>query len=399
MSFTEPISRILSVVQADHHLRRQSNRIFVFKERVVVVEFPLLSGVAAIDLEPAPEGTSISVVARGAGTSRLLRNALLLEYPLRQTGGERHMLEVIRGEEDLPKRVSQLIDSLSYITSDYIQEVPRHTAGYDSTLPVFWWDRVSNFGDVLGPSLVSKVLNKRPVNSRNYDRVGTTLFSVGSIVAMINRDNAAIWGSGLLKPLTDSEIMKLRRLSEVEVLAVRGLYTELELKAKLGWRVPAIYGDPALLLPRYKNVSKNSLDRISVVLHWEHVKHAGLDAGHEASDLCFVDVRDNHETVVDQIASSQVCISTSLHGVIVAQAYGVPWVWLQLSDHQLHSSNFKFDDFFTTVDRPQVTKKVVTKNDLKGLNWHRIAEGASLPNLRVDLDLLESTLTGWASAQ
>lgn len=399
MNFSEAISTILNLLKSDHHLTRQSNRIFVFEERIVVVDFPLLSGGAAIDLEPAPDGVTISVVARDAGTSRLLRNSLLFEYPLGQTGGERHILDIAKVGEGLSKRVSQLIDRLSYIASDYIQAEPKYTRGLDSTLPVFWWDHISNFGDVLGPSLVSRILNTRPVNSRNYDRVGTTLFSVGSIVAMLNRDDAAIWGSGLLKPLTDSEIMKLRGLNEVEVLAVRGLYTELELKAKLGWTVPAIYGDPALLLPRYMNVSRSVSDRISVVLHWEHVKHAKLDDGYEAEDLCFVDVRDNHELVVEQIGSSRVCISSSLHGVIIAQAYGVPWVWLQLSDHQLHSSNFKFDDFFTTVDRPHVSKKVVKKHDLKDLNWHRMAEAASLPELRVDLDLLEAALTGWASTR
>lgn len=57
--------------------------------------------------------------------------------------------------------------------------------------------------------------------------------------------------------------------------------------------------------------------------------------------------------VIDQIVNSDICISTSLHGLIVAQAYGVPWVWLTVAENKLEGDNFKFEDFFSTLHEQQ----------------------------------------------
>jgi hypothetical protein len=46
-------------------------------------------------------------------------------------------------------------------------------------------------------------------------------------------------------------------------------------------------------------------------------------------------------------------VSTSLHGYIVAAAYGVPALWSRYSD-RLIGGNFKFHDFFLGVGYDQV---------------------------------------------
>src|SRR5690606_15342448 len=117
---------------------------------------------------------------------------------------------------------------------------------------------------------------------------------------------------------------------------------------KLGWNVPKIYGDPALLLPRFHQPRPNTVasDRITIVPHYFHKEiFSSVDPGFHV-----VDVARDPAVVVDEIATSRACISTSLHGVIVAHAFGVPWVWLRVADHPLRGDAFKFEDFFTVMD-------------------------------------------------
>lgn len=351
-------------------------------------------GQVALDIELVENSLVASLVGRTIATRRLIRNAFLTKYQLRQKDGERLLIPGSLSDgntETLIENIIDLIEGIQKETTEYLS-FRREDVGCDAPgLPIYWWDGLANFGDSVGPLLVSEMLSVKPLNARQRVRAGNTLFSVGSITTSIDRDNVTVWGSGLLAPLSDRQIMNLRQRKNVEVLAVRGRYTQLELEAKLGWTVPSVFGDPALLLPKYFPVPRRDpLDSksISVVLHWEHAKY--LDTAEE--NINFINVGDDARLVVEQIASSSVCISSSLHGIIVAQAYGIPWIWLQVSDHKLHSSNFKFDDFFTTLERRQVCKKSVVQKDLNGVSWHKLAESATLPDLLVDLDPLESVL-------
>lgn len=56
-----------------------------------------------------------------------------------------------------------------------------------------------------------------------------------------------MWGAGLMRTLEPAETERLAGLRGVGVHAVRGALTAAELRSKLGWRVPEVYGDPALL--------------------------------------------------------------------------------------------------------------------------------------------------------
>jgi Tfp pilus assembly protein PilV len=94
------------------------------------------------------------------------------------------------------------------------------------------------------------------------------------------------------------------------------------------------------------------------------------------------------ERVVDAIANADRCVSTSLHGVIIAQAYEVPWVWLRLEDNQLHGDTFKFEDFFTVVDRSQVAELSVAASAVAEIDYLQVSRAARLPTLTGNLQAL-----------
>lgn len=59
---------------------------------------------------------------------------------------------------------------------------------------------------------------------------------------------------------------------------------------------------------------------------------------------------DDWTSVIEQIASCDYIASSSLHGLIVAEAYGIPNLWLEISG-KLLGGHFKFHDFFLSLGK------------------------------------------------
>ena len=59
--------------------------------------------------------------------------------------------------------------------------------------------------------------------------------------------------------------------------------------------------------------------------------------------------------IIDEITGSSFIISESLHGLIVAEAYNIPCVWVEFIDHlalQVNEDwNFKFLDFYESIGK------------------------------------------------
>jgi pyruvyltransferase len=127
----------------------------------------------------------------------------------------------------------------------------------------------------------------------------------------------------------------------MKVLAVRGPKTREKIK---GCEVPEVYGDPAILLPDFYKPNKLSHHKVGFVPHYvdqlEMIKYKKL-----YKDFFLIDVRQDALKTIDEICSCDLIVSSSLHGIIVAEAYGIPAVWIKLSD-KLIGGNFKFNDYF-----------------------------------------------------
>jgi len=256
-------------------------------------------------------------------------------------------------------------------------------------VPVFYWDSVPNFGDVIGAYLVSRITGKQVLNVHSLQHAG--IMAVGSILQMINRENMVVWGSGLIAEPTDEVIENLRKYKP-KILSVRGSKTAKHL-SEAGIAIPdqSVYGDPALILPLFYNPSVSSSKKVGVCPHYIHKSHFLKNIPNQ-DGLKVIDVQKDMESVVDSISSSTVCISTSLHGLIIAQAYGIPWVWLEVSDNNLTGDDFKFKDFFSTLDESQVSHFRIKMEEVDSIDFLAIAANATLPNKLYNEELILESL-------
>jgi hypothetical protein len=214
-------------------------------------------------------------------------------------------------------------------------------AGLLSSRNMYWyWNESTNFGDWIGPYLFQAFTGTAPLFTPKKKRYGRScLYTAGSILGHIVReDYAVVWGSGIIS--RDETVARPRK-----VHAVRGPLSRRRL-LELGFDCPDIYGDPAILLPQvYSPASPEKTHRIGFIPHCIDFEEV---LGRTPAGILTIDVTRNIEDVVDEILRCEVTVSSSLHGVIVSHAYGIPSVWVQ-SCNQLVGDGVKFEDYFASV--------------------------------------------------
>ena len=212
-----------------------------------------------------------------------------------------------------------------------------------------WWTG-NNWGDKLNPILIQKLSGKKPVLLTKYivtNKNKTTYSVIGSIlnteVTYFRDINLVVWGTGFIS-YQDRLLVRPQR-----ICAVRGPLTR-EILVKQGFECPEIYGDPALLYPRFFMPKVNKKYKLGIIPHFLDKKNKILDNFQNNSDVLLIDIQGGINEVVEKIMSCQKIASSSLHGIIAADAYGIPSTWIELSD-KVTGNGFKFFDYFQSVGR------------------------------------------------
>lgn len=210
--------------------------------------------------------------------------------------------------------------------------------------------RVNNFGDLLGPLIARRLAEQLALPAHAHR--GKRLLTVGSIMHLAEEGDV-IWGSGV-----NGKIQR-NSFPDLDVRAVRGPLTARVLKSS-NIAVPEVFGDPALLLPELW-----SLDQLGV-----QAKSGGTLFVPNLHDLPTfpkgsLDPRGDPLRRVAQIASAEFVVSSSLHGIIVAEAYGVP-----VAPVVSHSEpSFKYEDYFEGTGRrlPRFSEHPIRAAETSGL--------------------------------
>lgn len=246
-------------------------------------------------------------------------------------------------------------ESLAY---DVSRDERAEAAGIpDSARVSLWWMKTpypGNIGDVLSPWIVEKV-SGAPVK---FGRRESSLLAAGSIIKFATREST-VWGAGASRTLD--------RLSpDAKYKAVRGPLTREGVLAS-GGACPPVYGDPGLLLPRYlPRTQHNPSFKLGFIRHatpaakactFDGVKDIRLDGVGDAAI----------ERVVGEILDCEMILSSSLHGIIIANAYGIPARWCAFAgDGEPAGDGMEFADYFQSVGLPLQTVHYLDGDDVIG---------------------------------
>lgn len=232
-----------------------------------------------------------------------------------------------------------------------------------------------NFGDEMNLFLMEALTSRKVFFVRNiFYRNSIKYLVIGSVLEWLTDSNTIIWGTGSMHG--DRKLKKPK-----QVCAVRGKYSR-EQFLRNNIECPEIYGDPALLLPMVYSPQVDKKYRLGIIPHISHRSNLHIKKLCGQSGVKFIDFGNytDWKDVVNQINECSVIASTSLHGLIVSDAYGIPNVWMSASE-PLSGGLFKFFDYFSGVSRkdeePIFLDESVTVDSLlerakeyKGIDWN-----------------------------
>jgi len=199
---------------------------------------------------------------------------------------------------------------------------------------------IHNWGDAFCADMMSKLSGQTYQVTNNHFELGK-IVAAGSVMSAA-KNNDLVWGTGCIMPGATCSKNSM-------ILAVRGPLTRKELLKK-GIACPEVYGDPALLLPLvYQAPIVEKTHKYGLIPHYiDHHTEAVENA--RRLGIKIIDICQSTEHLLRDIHSVEVLMSSSLHGLILADAYGIPNIRISITGN-LVGKDFKFEDYYASVDR------------------------------------------------
>ena len=198
---------------------------------------------------------------------------------------------------------------------------------------------VDNFGDLLGPLITRELVTR--AGGRPEDGADRRLLTVGSILAMARRGDV-VWGTGV----NGKNLHHDYDVAGADFRAVRGPLTR-DFATARGATVPAVYGDPGLLVGQLWTREEVAGDRPRT----SHLVVPNFhDFGRTPVPGPELWPRSPLHECLAAIAASDLVVGSSLHGVVVADAFGVPARFVR-SDVE---PDVKYRDYLAGTGRPDV---------------------------------------------
>lgn len=272
-----------------------------------------------------------------------------------------------------------LVQSRQYRLS-FDEEAARRKIEDESRVKLWWWERPfpGNLGDMINPYLIEKLTGTPP----KYWTKSGKMLAIGSIIRFAKKGDG-VWGTGC--PSMDQVI-------EPEAIfhAVRGPLTR-RMVLDAGGVCEPIYGDPAWLLPLvYPSRKDAKTHRVGLIRHFTH-RNREIRLGYDVREIEIIrNGRKGIEEFLDEVLACEAIVSTSLHGVIIANAYGIPVKLATFVDscRQIHGDGMKFEDYFLSIGRNNV--KATDLNQIDRLEGSFSSQCTDNPEKGIDLQALLS---------
>jgi len=204
-------------------------------------------------------------------------------------------------------------------------------------VPFYWHVGRPNFGDDINPSFFQIACQETVKLQTSRDNLH--FLGMGSILDRAT-STSIILGSGCLSQLEP------RSVCPANTISVRG---ELS-RASLAQSDSVLLGDPMVLL---NIVSPQNVQRNGPIGFVPHVSDLRFAYKLKIPNVKVIDPGREPWKVIREIAGCSRIFSQSLHGLIVADALEIPNIWIA-PNASMTGENFKFEDYFTTLDGGKV---------------------------------------------
>jgi len=217
----------------------------------------------------------------------------------------------------------------------------------------FNWIYGQNFGDYLSIVVVANLAKKN--NFKYMKNIDNKLLSIGSILHFA-KDNDIVWGSGINGKIDKN----MHKFNNLDVRMVRGPLTKKFLESK-NIKVNDTFGDPALLLSyifpdlKHKPI-KNKIILIPNLNEFNECKKI------VPKHIKLISPLRHWKFVLDEILSSEIVYTSSLHGLILSEVFKIPVV---LFKPFISETIDKYEDYILGTNR---SLKTIPKTFIDGFD-------------------------------
>ncbi len=263
---------------------------------------------------------------------------------------------------------------------------------FNDPILLYYSDFSKNWGDFVNPFLLKELSDKKVVSVKRIFNISDRemLYGIGSILKN-DLKNTVIWGSGFIKPPSNNKI-----IAPNKILALRGKLTA-NIFEKQGIVHDGIYGDPALLFPEIYKPKKDIKFKLGIIPHYtEENKFLASEFLTKNKDICIISpmVKGNdYLDIIDKINQCENIMSSSLHGLILADAYQIPSLRFNFKKNDIVGGDFKFDDYYSGVGIN--SHHTHTFENIDHLNIDEIIEKVELKELNFDANKLKMALLNY----
>lgn len=245
----------------------------------------------------------------------------------------------------------------------------------DDAILALWWNDVPNWGDIVNPVLIEHLSGRSVIRAQAVFNVRrrTTYSVIGSVLDGLAQSPVEVWGSGF--KFANSRF----RVRPRRIHALRGPLSAA-IARRQGIQVPDVYGDPALLFPLLYSPPRSVEYELGIIPHYAdrsspHVARLGAVSG-----VHIIDITAGITEVPNQVARCAAIASSSLHGMILADAYGIPSTWIEFSD-RVEGGGFKFRDYLAGVGRREESPLLVNEGTATDDILVRLGDDPARPEL------------------
>jgi len=226
---------------------------------------------------------------------------------------------------------------------------------FKQPVKAYWWREVPNFGDALAPLLLERFAGIRaewsPVSRASVVSIGSVLEHVPPLW------DGYILGSGRLMEGSRLHLQQMTSGVTARILALRGPLTARGIPGSFA------LGDPGILADELVGPQEKVWD-LGIVPHF-----SDKALGPRFTALCpapylstVIDPRGEPLDVLRRIGACRKIVTSSLHGMIVADAFAIPRRVEISPALAKDGGDFKFRDYSASVKMPLVTGKVASPN-------------------------------------
>lgn len=186
-----------------------------------------------------------------------------------------------------------------------------------------------------------------------YTLHGTMLMRIQQIINGIRKPHVSVWGTGFIN-YTDSDGHFFKR--DMNFCAVRGELTRKAVERMTGKKLNIPTADAGILASALLDEVPEKCYEIGIIPHICDLSDpAVMELAGKYENSKMINVKDDPLEVVKEIAQCRYIIGSSLHGLIVADSFGIPNMHTVFSDRPL-GDGYKFDDYYSAYDVPHYVR-------------------------------------------